>query len=173
MFNRLKDFRRIATRYDKLARNFASAIALAAIALWWANGVWSLEAQVLAGLGNQLMQPDLVDAFIQSFNTEWARLSAEIAAEADTRRREVAALSRKIDHLVEVISDGNRSPSLRSKLAELEARRGRIAAAAAVPAARPTALHPGVAGTTVPRSPISSRRWPTRTTMRRWKLPGP
>jgi transposase len=28
MFNRLKDYRRIATRYDKLARNFASAIAL-------------------------------------------------------------------------------------------------------------------------------------------------
>lgn len=31
MFNRLKDFRRIATRYDKLARNYASALALAAI----------------------------------------------------------------------------------------------------------------------------------------------
>ena len=37
MFNRLKDFRRIATRYDKLARNFASAIAIAAIVLWWAD----------------------------------------------------------------------------------------------------------------------------------------
>jgi transposase len=37
MFNRLKDFRRIATRYDKLARNFASAVALAAIVLWWAD----------------------------------------------------------------------------------------------------------------------------------------
>ena len=37
MFNRLKDFRRIATRYDKLARNFASAIALAAVVLWWAG----------------------------------------------------------------------------------------------------------------------------------------
>ena len=29
-FNRHKDFRRIATRYDKLARNDASAVALAA-----------------------------------------------------------------------------------------------------------------------------------------------
>ena len=37
MFNRLKDFRRIATRYDKLARNFASAIACAAIVLWWTH----------------------------------------------------------------------------------------------------------------------------------------
>lgn len=30
-FCRLEDFRRIATRYDKLARNYASAVALAAI----------------------------------------------------------------------------------------------------------------------------------------------
>jgi len=37
MFGRLKDFRRIATRYDKLARNFASAIALAAVVIWWAH----------------------------------------------------------------------------------------------------------------------------------------
>ena len=34
-FCRLKDFRRIATRYDKLARNFLSAVALVtAIAFW-------------------------------------------------------------------------------------------------------------------------------------------
>lgn len=34
-FNRLKDYRRIATRFDKLARNFAAAIALTAIRLWY------------------------------------------------------------------------------------------------------------------------------------------
>lgn len=34
-FGRLKDWRRIATRYDKLARNFASAVALAAVIIWW------------------------------------------------------------------------------------------------------------------------------------------
>ena len=33
-FNRLKHFRRIATRYDKLAQNYLSAVALAAIRLW-------------------------------------------------------------------------------------------------------------------------------------------
>lgn len=32
---RLKDFRRIATRYDKLARNFLSAIALATLVAFW------------------------------------------------------------------------------------------------------------------------------------------
>jgi len=35
MFCRLKDSRRIATRYDKLASNFAAAVALAAVILWW------------------------------------------------------------------------------------------------------------------------------------------
>ena len=35
MFCRLKDFRRIATRYDKLARNYLSAVALAAAIAFW------------------------------------------------------------------------------------------------------------------------------------------
>ena len=35
MFNRLKDFRRLATRYDKLARNFLATAAIAALVLWW------------------------------------------------------------------------------------------------------------------------------------------
>jgi transposase len=34
-FCRLKDFRRVATRYDKLAINFASAVALAAVIAFW------------------------------------------------------------------------------------------------------------------------------------------
>ena len=37
MFGRLKDYRRIATRYDKLARNFLASIALAATLTWWIN----------------------------------------------------------------------------------------------------------------------------------------
>ena len=35
MFCRLKDWRRIATRYDKLAANFAAAVAIATIVMWW------------------------------------------------------------------------------------------------------------------------------------------
>jgi transposase len=36
-FNRLKDFRRIATRYDKLARNYLASVCLAAALVWWIN----------------------------------------------------------------------------------------------------------------------------------------
>ena len=36
-FCRLKDFRRIATRYDKLARNFLASVQIAAIVACWIN----------------------------------------------------------------------------------------------------------------------------------------
>ena len=34
-FCRLKDFRRIATRYDRLARNFFASVCLIAAIVWW------------------------------------------------------------------------------------------------------------------------------------------
>lgn len=34
-FSRLKDFRRLATRYDKLARNFLSAVQLISVVCYW------------------------------------------------------------------------------------------------------------------------------------------
>jgi len=34
-FNRLKDFRRIATRYDRLARNYLASVCLVATLVWW------------------------------------------------------------------------------------------------------------------------------------------
>lgn len=35
VFCRLKDFRRVATRYDKLARNYVSSLAIATIVAYW------------------------------------------------------------------------------------------------------------------------------------------
>ena len=37
MWARIKDFRRVATRYDKLARNYLSAAAIAATVIYWAD----------------------------------------------------------------------------------------------------------------------------------------
>ena len=34
-FNWLKDFRRIATRYDRLALNYQASVCLAAVLVWW------------------------------------------------------------------------------------------------------------------------------------------
>ena len=35
MFGRLKDWRRVATRYDRCAHTFFSSICIAAIVIWW------------------------------------------------------------------------------------------------------------------------------------------
>jgi transposase len=35
VFGRLKDFRRVATRYDKLVRNYMSSLMIATIATYW------------------------------------------------------------------------------------------------------------------------------------------
>jgi transposase len=35
MFGRIKDFRRVATRYDRLAQNFLAAVCLAATVSYW------------------------------------------------------------------------------------------------------------------------------------------
>ena len=37
MFCRLKDFRRVATRYDKLAANYLSGVLIAATCAYWLN----------------------------------------------------------------------------------------------------------------------------------------
>ena len=37
LWARLKDFRRVATRYDKLARNFLSCAIIASTVAYWAN----------------------------------------------------------------------------------------------------------------------------------------
>lgn len=37
MFCRLKDFRRVATRYDKRADTFLSGVLIAATLIWWLN----------------------------------------------------------------------------------------------------------------------------------------
>jgi transposase len=37
MWRRLKDFRRVAARYDKLARNYLSGVLLAASYAYWLN----------------------------------------------------------------------------------------------------------------------------------------
>jgi site-specific DNA recombinase len=104
-----------------------------------------LEQLVLDALGSQLMQPELVAEFIRAFNAEWARLCTSIVAAANARRKELPVLSRKIDNLVDAISEGDRSPSLRDKLALLEAQRNKLMSEATASEVPLPALHPGIA----------------------------
>ena len=46
MFGRLKDFRRIATRYDRSATNFLAAVCIAAAVSYWLSFLNSLTKQI-------------------------------------------------------------------------------------------------------------------------------
>jgi transposase len=49
-FNKLKHFRRIATRYEKLARNYLAAVLLASTRLWAQSTARTLERRLDRGL---------------------------------------------------------------------------------------------------------------------------
>ena len=61
-FCRLKDFRRIATRYDRLARNFLASVCLVAAIVWWILFILALSvsANVLSFAKRKLVGFELV-----------------------------------------------------------------------------------------------------------------
>ncbi len=104
-----------------------------------------LERDVLTALGTRLMEPRLAQAFAEAFQQEWNRLAAADAAAHADRRGELPQVERRIAHVVEALADGTGSSrALRAKLAELEAQRDELEAAAAAQPARQLRLHPDV-----------------------------
>ena len=91
------------------------------------------------------MQPDDVADFISDFTVEWNKLQAEASAQAGSRQRELDAVKRKLDTLIDAIADGLRAPGLQQKLDDLEGRKRVLEReVVAVPAPQP-ALHPTLA----------------------------
>ena len=92
---------------------------------------------MLQALETRLMEPELVATFVAEFAAEWNRLRAEASAGLISRRRELEAVERKLDGLIDAIADGLRTPGLQGRLDELEQRRvelrSEIAAAEAGP----------------------------------------
>ena len=91
------------------------------------------------------MAPAHVAAFVAEFNAEWNRLQAEVSAHESTKRRELDAVGRKLDGLINAIAEGLRAPGLQQKLDELTARQAELQRAMqAAPRPRPL-LHPRLA----------------------------
>lgn len=85
-----------------------------------------LEAEVVAVLAEELMEPALAEVFAEEFTAEWNRLAAEVGAQSEQLRRDLAAVERRLDNLIDAIAEGLRSPGLQTKLAGLEAERDRL-----------------------------------------------
>jgi hypothetical protein len=104
-----------------------------------------LEEAVLDALARQIMAPDLVEVFVNAYRAEWARLVAEQSAGLESRQRELLAVERQIDNLIDAIADGLRAPGLQARLDALEAKRGALMAAIEANQAAIPQLHPSLA----------------------------
>ena len=105
-----------------------------------------LDQLILDALRDRLMQPEHVAAFTAEFIREWNKLQAGTASDRAVRERELQAVDRRLNGLIEAIADGLRSTGLQAQLDTLEARKAYLQRElAAAPDAAP-ALHPNLAG---------------------------
>ena len=82
-----------------------------------------VETRVLSALQDELMRPDLVAEFIAAFTAEWNRLRAENSAGVAEVRRELVAVERQQQGLIDMMIDGFRAPGLQDRLDQFEARK--------------------------------------------------
>jgi DNA invertase Pin-like site-specific DNA recombinase len=103
-----------------------------------------LEEAVLDLLRTRLMRPDAVAEFVSAFAAE---VNAQRGDEGATRSRqeaERAALKRKLDGLYDAIAEGLRTPGLKEKLEDLEARVVALDRSLAAPPPPSVRLHPNL-----------------------------
>ncbi|WP_448189653.1 recombinase family protein [Azospirillum sp. sgz301742] len=83
--------------------------------------VTDLQEGVIAGLKARLLSPEAVELFIKTYGEERHRLRSEARRKHDEIESRLAKLTRQISNIVDAIADGAASPSMRTKLMELEA----------------------------------------------------
>ena len=96
-------------------------------------------------LKSRLMRPDLVKEFVAEFHREINRLNRDREQGRESRAKELKAVSRKLDGLIEAIADGLRTPGLKGRLMELENRKLVLEEEQAHAPAHAPRLHPGLA----------------------------
>jgi site-specific DNA recombinase len=102
------------------------------------------ERLILDALKNRLMAPELVAEFIDEFRLEVNRQRQSAELERSAAQTELAAVTRRLDGLVDAIADGLRGPDLQRRLDELGARKGQLEGLLAAPAPPPVRLHPNL-----------------------------
>jgi site-specific DNA recombinase len=106
-----------------------------------------LERRVLDGLKHRLLAPELVEQFARDFQQEVNRQAAELNQSRAQDQGRLEAVRRKIASMIRAIEDGLYQPSMKGRMAELEAEKAaleeRLATAPELPKVR---LHPNLAG---------------------------
>ncbi|MGP9822610.1 hypothetical protein ACTZWW_21500 [Salinarimonas sp. NSM] len=86
----------------------------------------AVEGRILPVLKERLLTPDLVAEFTRAFQEETNRIAAESRASVDGARAALTGVQRKIDAMLRAIEDGLYQPSMKARLAELEAETARL-----------------------------------------------
>ena len=104
-----------------------------------------LEACVLGGLRERLMDPGLFEVFAREFTAEWNKQQSSLSAETAGRKTELARVRAQLEKLVDAICNGTPAATIKDRMQVLEDRRAVLEvelATSQVPAPR---LHPNLA----------------------------
>jgi len=77
----------------------------------------------LNALKRNLLAPEYVKEFVNAFHAEVNRQRRDAEIEAGIKRKELNEVQRRLDGLIDAISDGLRASSLQTRLNELESRK--------------------------------------------------
>ena len=105
----------------------------------------TVETAVIEALRANLMEPDDVREFVKAFTAEWNRVIAEANADRAQDSAKLTTVQRKIDRIVEAITEGYRTPEMKGQLETLNAQKTKLQARLAAPQAPAPSLHPNLA----------------------------
>jgi site-specific DNA recombinase len=105
-----------------------------------------VEDRVLAGLKERLMHPDLIAEFIAEYQREVHKERLAQRTERANAERRLAKAQKEIDAIVTAVTQGLYHPSMKEKMAVVEAERAAAEALmTALPRPAEIPLHPGLA----------------------------
>jgi site-specific DNA recombinase len=104
-----------------------------------------LENLILDGLRHRLMAPELVEEFIGAYHEEVNRGRREATAARAGKERELAEIKRKLDKLIDALTEGYRAPGLQQRLDDLEGLKAALEQELAADPPPPVRLHPNLA----------------------------
>jgi site-specific DNA recombinase len=104
-----------------------------------------LERRVLDGLKHRLLAPEQVEMFTRMFQEEFNRLAAEKMQSRSEDEGRLQVVQRKIASMIRAIEDGLYQPSMKERMAELEAEKAALIARLAAPDPSSIRFHPNLA----------------------------
>ena len=104
-----------------------------------------LEESVLAGLKENLMEPELVKEFVSEYHRELNRLNSSAEQDIDRARRDIDKIDREMDRLVQAIKDGVKASRVAEELDSLEEKKAELSGKVRQAPVRAPRLHPNLA----------------------------